>query len=106
MVTLHPMQRTTFALLLAAMLTGCSRESADPAPYLAAFDAMQAEGGNALIVESGSTRVLLDCGFGIRETERRLERLALVIPARQRAEGGAVRRRAAPSSFAPSSFPN
>ena len=33
--------------------------------------------GNALIVESGSTRVLLDCGFGIRETERRLERLAV-----------------------------
>jgi phosphoribosyl 1,2-cyclic phosphodiesterase len=35
--------------------------------------------GNALLVESASgttcTRILLDCGFGIRETVRRLERL-------------------------------
>jgi phosphoribosyl 1,2-cyclic phosphodiesterase len=31
--------------------------------------------GNALVVESGSTRVLLDCGFAIKETVRRLERL-------------------------------
>lgn len=31
--------------------------------------------GNALVIESGSTRVLLDCGFGIKETVRRLERL-------------------------------
>ncbi|MFC5302691.1 MBL fold metallo-hydrolase [Azospira restricta] len=31
--------------------------------------------GNALLVEAGSTRVLLDCGFAIRETVRRLERL-------------------------------
>ena len=35
--------------------------------------------GNALLVESvdgaTSTRILLDCGFGIRETVRRLERL-------------------------------
>lgn len=33
--------------------------------------------GNALVVESGGTRVLLDCGFGIREAVRRLERLGL-----------------------------
>lgn len=33
--------------------------------------------GNALLVEAGSTRVLLDCGFGIRDTVRRLERLAV-----------------------------
>ena len=35
--------------------------------------------GNALVVEAGAgaarTRVLLDCGFGLRECERRLERL-------------------------------
>ena len=35
--------------------------------------------GNALVVEAGGgatrTRVLLDCGFGLRECERRLERL-------------------------------
>lgn len=33
--------------------------------------------GNALIVEAGSTRVLLDCGFSVRETERRLARLGV-----------------------------
>jgi phosphoribosyl 1,2-cyclic phosphodiesterase len=33
--------------------------------------------GNALVVESRGTRVLLDCGFSIRETERRLARLGL-----------------------------
>lgn len=34
-------------------------------------------GGNALVVEAGETRLLLDCGFGIRETSRRLGRLGL-----------------------------
>lgn len=33
--------------------------------------------GNSLVVEAGSTRVLLDCGFGIRETVRRLQRLQI-----------------------------
>ena len=33
--------------------------------------------GNALVVEAGSTRLLLDCGFGIRDTEARLARLGL-----------------------------
>jgi phosphoribosyl 1,2-cyclic phosphodiesterase len=33
--------------------------------------------GNATVVEAGSTRVLIDCGFSARETERRLERLGL-----------------------------
>ena len=28
--------------------------------------------GNALIIEHGATRLLLDCGLGLRETERRL----------------------------------
>lgn len=31
--------------------------------------------GNATLIESGSTCVLLDCGFSVRETERRLARL-------------------------------
>lgn len=35
-------------------------------------------GGNALVVEAGETRLLLDCGFGLRETERRLARLGLL----------------------------
>jgi phosphoribosyl 1,2-cyclic phosphodiesterase len=33
--------------------------------------------GNALLVESGGTRVLLDCGFGLSETASRLSRLGL-----------------------------
>ena len=33
--------------------------------------------GNALIVERGRTRVMLDCGYPVRETERRLGRLGL-----------------------------
>lgn len=33
--------------------------------------------GNALIVESGATRLMLDCGMPLRETERRLARLGL-----------------------------
>ncbi|HYJ19397.1 MAG TPA: MBL fold metallo-hydrolase [Burkholderiales bacterium] len=33
--------------------------------------------GNALVVESGSTRILLDCGFGLAETISRLGRLGL-----------------------------
>jgi len=28
--------------------------------------------GNATLIESGTTRILVDCGFGLRETERRL----------------------------------
>ena len=31
--------------------------------------------GNGTVVESGSTRVLVDCGFSLRETEQRLARL-------------------------------
>lgn len=33
--------------------------------------------GNATVVDVGSTRVLIDCGFSIKETERRLERLGI-----------------------------
>jgi phosphoribosyl 1,2-cyclic phosphodiesterase len=33
--------------------------------------------GNALVAEAGGTAVLLDCGFGIRETTARLARLGL-----------------------------
>ena len=31
--------------------------------------------GNATLIESGSTRVMVDCGFSCRETERRMARL-------------------------------
>jgi phosphoribosyl 1,2-cyclic phosphodiesterase len=37
-------------------------------------------GGNCLIAESGGTRLLIDCGLKLTETERRLERLG-VAPA-------------------------
>lgn len=33
--------------------------------------------GNALVVEAGATRVLLDCGFSLADTGRRLARLGL-----------------------------
>jgi phosphoribosyl 1,2-cyclic phosphodiesterase len=33
--------------------------------------------GNGLVVEAGKTRLMLDCGFAVEETERRLARLAL-----------------------------
>ncbi|QJR14385.1 MBL fold metallo-hydrolase [Usitatibacter palustris] len=33
--------------------------------------------GNALVVERGTTRVMMDCGFSITETKRRLERAGL-----------------------------
>lgn len=33
--------------------------------------------GNALLVEAGRTRVLLDCGFGLRDAVSRLERLGV-----------------------------
>ncbi|MDR2172953.1 MAG: MBL fold metallo-hydrolase [Burkholderiales bacterium] len=31
--------------------------------------------GNALLVEAGGTRLMIDCGFGLRDTVRRLQRL-------------------------------
>jgi phosphoribosyl 1,2-cyclic phosphodiesterase len=33
--------------------------------------------GNGLLVEVGGTRILIDCGFGIRDTIARLARLAV-----------------------------
>lgn len=33
--------------------------------------------GNGLVVEAGGTRVMIDCGFGVRETATRLGRLGL-----------------------------
>ena len=34
-------------------------------------------GGNALVVECGRTRLMMDCGFGIADTEARLDRAGL-----------------------------
>ena len=33
--------------------------------------------GNGLVVEAGGTRVMIDCGFGVRATATRLARLGL-----------------------------
>src|SRR5688572_17033681 len=33
--------------------------------------------GNGLIVESGATRIMVDCGFRLSETVKRLERVGL-----------------------------
>lgn len=33
--------------------------------------------GNGLVVEAGATRILIDCGFGLRDTAARLERIGL-----------------------------
>ncbi len=33
--------------------------------------------GNALLVEAGETRILIDCGFGVREAHARLARIGL-----------------------------
>ena len=33
--------------------------------------------GNGLVVESGGTRILIDCGFGVRDTKKRLGRLGV-----------------------------
>ena len=33
--------------------------------------------GNGLVVEAGTTRILIDCGFGVRDTVARLARLGL-----------------------------
>lgn len=33
--------------------------------------------GNALVIESGKTRIMLDCGLGLRDTVSRLSRLSL-----------------------------
>jgi phosphoribosyl 1,2-cyclic phosphodiesterase len=35
--------------------------------------------GNGLVVQCGSTRLLLDCGFSVKETEARLQRLGLSL---------------------------
>lgn len=35
--------------------------------------------GNAWLVEAGDTRIMVDCGFGLRETTRRLNRLGVEV---------------------------
>ncbi len=62
--------------LLADDALGASREGTDMAPYLAAFDAMQAEGGNLLIVGEEAGRIVATCqltfisGLSLRASRR------------------------------------
>jgi phosphoribosyl 1,2-cyclic phosphodiesterase len=35
--------------------------------------------GNATLIEAGTTRILLDCGFSVAETQRRLARLGIEV---------------------------
>lgn len=35
--------------------------------------------GNATLIEKNSTRILIDCGFGVKDTRARLERLGLAL---------------------------
>ncbi len=62
--------------LLADDVLGAAREGADMAPYLAAFDAMQAEGSNALIVGEEAGRIVATCqltfisGLSLRASRR------------------------------------
>lgn len=59
--------------------------------------------GNALLIESGSTRILLDCGFGLSEVKARLSRLgvapdeldAIIVTHEHDDHGGGVPRLAA-----------
>ena len=60
-LTFRPVTRAdvpAVVALLADDALGRGRESAELAPYLAAFDAMQAEGGNQLIVGEAGDQVL------------------------------------------------
>ena len=62
--------------LLADDALGAAREGTDMAPYLAAFDAMQAEGGNLLIVGEEAGRIVATCqltfisGLSLRASRR------------------------------------
>lgn len=64
--------------LLADDVLGAAREAADLSPYLAAFDAMQAEGNNTLIVgEQGgfvvaTYQITFISGLSLRATRRAL----------------------------------
>ena len=58
-LTFRPVTRAdvpAVVALLADDVLGRGRESAELAPYLAAFDAMQTEGGNQLIVGEAGDR--------------------------------------------------
>lgn len=80
--------------LLADDALGASREGTDMAPYLAAFDAMQAEGSNTLIVGEEAGRIVATCqltfisGLSLRASRRaQVESVRVVADLRGRGIG-------------------
>jgi GNAT superfamily N-acetyltransferase len=83
--------------LLADDTLGAGREAADLAPYLAAFDAMQAEGGNILIVGEEAGRIVATCqltvisGLSLRASRRaQVESVRVASDRRGRGIGAAM----------------
>lgn len=83
--------------LLADDVLGHGRESADLAPYLSAFDAMQDEGGNRLIVAEQDGRVVacyqltLISGLSLTATRRaQVEGVRVAADLRGRGLGAAL----------------
>ncbi|WP_273502515.1 GNAT family N-acetyltransferase [Paracoccus sphaerophysae] len=83
--------------LLADDVLGHGRESADLAPYLAAFDAMQDEGGNRLIVAEQDGRIVaryqltLISGLSLTATRRaHVEGVRVAADLRGRGLGAAL----------------
>ena len=77
--TFRPARRTDVPAIVELLRDdslGAQRESADMAPYLAAFDAMTTEGGNSLIVAQDDERVVatyqltLISGLSLRAARR------------------------------------
>src|SRR5690606_9504538 len=56
---------------------GFESRSSEAGPMMRFASLGSGSQGNALVVEAGRTRILVDNGMTVRETERRLERLGL-----------------------------
>lgn len=83
--------------LLADDALGAAREGTDLAPYLAAFDAMQAEGANILIVGEAAGRIVATCqlsfisGLSLRASRRaQVESVRVAADLRGRGIGAAL----------------
>lgn len=83
--------------LLADDALGAAREGPDLAPYLAAFDAMQAEGANTLIVGEAAGRIVATCqltfisGLSLRASRRaQVESVRVAAGLRGRGIGAAL----------------
>jgi GNAT superfamily N-acetyltransferase len=83
--------------LLAEDTLGATREGTDLAPYLAAFDTMQAEGANTLIVGEEAGRIVATCqltfitGLSLRASRRaQVESVRVAADLRGRGIGAAL----------------